>query len=251
MRRTGDLFPGVVVGTGGTRPAAALYRPSDGKLANLVDFAAGNDVYAIDLDEATGQIAVGTRAGWLERFSIHQVHGPESVSMTARLFQGSPVLSVCLTGGGHVVAADRRVTTGHTSKFRMGCGTLFVTVNRDQHGLCEVFANLGRAGGCPSQSEATCRAVSVALRSGVDPEELIGQLRGIRCHSAFRAGSRRGDVNVLSCPDAIARAIEESLGDSCEPEVGSKSKLCPDCGHPLHRESGCFACRQCGYSNCG
>jgi ribonucleoside-diphosphate reductase alpha chain len=66
-----------------------------------------------------------------------------------------------------------RVTKGKTLKFRMGCGTLFVTANRDEEGLCEVFANLGKAGGCPSQSEATCRAVSAALRSGVDPKVLV------------------------------------------------------------------------------
>ena len=74
-----------------------------------------------------------------------------------------------------------RVTRGQTSKFRMGCGTLFVTVNRDEQGLCEVFANLGKAGGCPSQSEATCRVVSAAMRAGVDPNVLVEQLKGIRC----------------------------------------------------------------------
>ncbi|MBN1134855.1 MAG: adenosylcobalamin-dependent ribonucleoside-diphosphate reductase, partial [Methanosarcinaceae archaeon] len=69
--------------------------------------------------------------------------------------------------------ARARITAGKTMKFRMGCGTLFVTVNKDEKGICEVFANLGKAGGCPSQSEATCRAISAALRSGVDPKVLI------------------------------------------------------------------------------
>ncbi|RLC75006.1 MAG: adenosylcobalamin-dependent ribonucleoside-diphosphate reductase, partial [Chloroflexi bacterium] len=97
-----------------------------------------------------------------------------------------------------------RVATGKTSKFRMGCGTLFVTVNRDDKGICEVFANLGKAGGCPSQSEATCRAISAALRSGVAPEVIVDQLRGIRCLSAAVARKANKGVNVLSCPDAIA-----------------------------------------------
>jgi ribonucleoside-diphosphate reductase alpha chain len=127
-----------------------------------------------------------------------------------------------------------RVTSGKTFKFRMGCGTLFVTVNRDESGLCEVFANLGKAGGCPSQSEATCRAVSVALRSGVEPRELIEQLRGIRCLSTARARKNGDEVDVLSCPDAIARAIEEGMGSST-PATPILRNICPDCGQPLRK----------------
>ena len=147
--------------------------------------------------------------------------------------------------------ARARVTEGKTSKFRMGCGTLFVTVNRDQHGLCEVFANLGKAGGCPSQSEATCRAVSMALRSGVDPRTLVEQLRGIRCLSTARARSGGDGVNVQSCPDAIARAIEEAMGSTDPEPLPVGIRLCPDCGRSLDREEGCFVCRACGYSKCG
>ena len=142
------------------------------------------------------------------------------------------------------------VTTGQTSKFRMGCGTLFVTVNKDEQRLCEVFANLGKAGGCPSQSEATCRVVSAALRSGVDPNVMIDQLRGIRCLSAAVARKSNKDITVLSCPDAIAQALEEAIGQSTVVQNQPHVKKCPDCGSILRYESGCDVC-SCGYSKCG
>lgn len=148
-----------------------------------------------------------------------------------------------------------RVTYGRTSKFRMGCGTLFVTVNRDEHGLCEVFSNLGKAGGCPSQSEATCRAVSTALRSGVAPEVLIEQLKGIRCLSTSVARKDNKGVNVLSCPDAIAKAIEEAMAkttvDDAVPEITTTARKCPHCNKPMRRESGCSICDKCLYDSCG
>lgn len=149
--------------------------------------------------------------------------------------------------------ARSRVTHGRTSKFRMGCGTLFVTVNRDEQGLCEVFANLGKAGGCPSQSEATCRAVSAALRSGVEPRVLIEQLKGIRCLSASVAKKNNNDMAILSCPDAIAKALEESLDGPFEEEIAETDprRICSECGKPMRRETGCFICDYCSFISCG
>lgn len=182
------------------------------------------------------------------------------------------------------------VTCGYTEKVRIGCGNLYVTVNYDDQGICEVFANVGRAGGCPSQSEATSRLVSTALRSGMDVESLVEQLKGIRCHSTLR---KKG-LKVLSCPDAIGRVIEKvnnlhkqglaagmlppidpqvneaaqpclnncslcSHRDDCtHPQrkdngvyLPSSGARCPECGSEMEHEGGCVICRACGYSKCG
>ena len=114
--------------------------------------------------------------------------------------------TACVLRNGSILPRPRPdVTMGYTEKVKIGCGKLFITVNYDEQGICEVFTNTGRAGGCPSQSEATARLVSIALRSGVDSDEIITQLKGIRCPSCLR----QNDVPVTSCPDAIAKAIEK------------------------------------------
>lgn len=110
--------------------------------------------------------------------------------------------------GAHVRIAPRPrpdITTGFTEKVKIGCGNLYITVNYDENGICEVFTNTGRAGGCPSQSEATSRLVSIALRSGLDAHSIVDQLKGIRCPSTIR---QKG-LKVTSCPDAIGRLIEK------------------------------------------
>lgn len=154
------------------------------------------------------------------------------------------------------------VVTGVTERVKIGCGNLYITVNYDEEGICEIFTNTGKAGGCPSQSEATARLASVALRSGIDVNTIVDQLRGIRCPSTIR----QHGLKCTSCPDAIARVIEQEyekqvalgnwlpLPDTIKPtaETGDDQKGdCPECGGKLEHESGCVVCRQCGYSKCG
>lgn len=168
------------------------------------------------------------------------------------------------------------ITTGITEKVRVGCGNLYITVNYDDKGICEVFTNVGRAGGCPSQSEATSRLISIALRSGMDVSEIIGQLKGIRCHSTLRQKSNNKDIKVLSCPDAIAKTVEKVLNiqaintfdkyDSeasgevsndimplSEVSIGledNKHNKCPECSSKITHRDGCVICPSCGYSKC-
>ncbi len=140
-----------------------------------------------------------------------------------------------------------KITRGFTRKIRTGCGNLYVTVNWDEKGLCEVFATMGKAGGCAScQIEATSRLISLALRSGVAPEAIIKQLSGIRCPAPVWEEGKP----ILSCPDAIARVLAEAINIEIKPEKRPSLGSCPDCGGPLEVESGCLLCRSCGYSKC-
>jgi len=151
------------------------------------------------------------------------------------------------------------VITGSTRKMTTGCGNLYITINEDEHGLFEVFTQMGKAGGCSSsQAEAISRLISLALRAGLDPKTIVKQLRGVRCPNP---GWEKGGM-ILSCSDAIAKAMERYLAEKKTPVGKRAAKLaaasyekiagfCPDCNGVLDHESGCAVCRECGYSKCG
>lgn len=95
--------------------------------------------------------------------------------------------------------------SGSTHKIKVGCGTMYVTVNDDDGQPFEVFATLGKGGGCAAaQNEAISRLASLALRSGASCEDVIRQLCGIACHSPVRHGD--GEITT-SCSDAISKIL--------------------------------------------
>jgi len=157
-----------------------------------------------------------------------------------------------LAEGSKVVKRERpKALKGWTYQMKTGCGPLYVTVNQDDSGLFELFTTMGKAGGCAaSQSEAIGRMVSLAWRSGIQARQVIKQLQGISCHSP----SGFGENKVLSCADAVAKAIQSHMEANGYDTVSEKVALikgaCPECGGIVEHEGGCAVCRICGYSEC-
>ena len=145
------------------------------------------------------------------------------------------------------------VTKGMTKKYNIGgCGKLYVTVNSDEHGICEVFTNTGEEG-CAALSAAIGRLISISIRAGIDITSIQKQVRGIRCVTCIADRNS----HVLSCPDAIGKAIEFYLKGTnkfdFDATSGPKSvMICPEegCGGIMEPEGGCYVCRACGFSKC-
>ncbi|MDU0459534.1 MAG: vitamin B12-dependent ribonucleotide reductase [Geobacteraceae bacterium] len=140
---------------------------------------------------------------------------------------------------------------GCTHQMQTGCGPLYITINEDSNGLFELFTTMGKAGGCAaSQSEAIGRMVSLAWRSGIQARQVVKQLLGISCHCP----SGFGDNRVLSCADAVAKAIQNHMIDNgydINAEVAKQDRgACPECGGIVEHEGGCSVCHVCGYSEC-
>lgn len=174
------------------------------------------------------------------------------------------------------------VAFGVTKKVLTGCGNLYVTINEDPEGNpFEIFTQIGKAGGCvASQTEAIGRLASLALRAGIDAEEIISQTRGISCHLPVGFGENK----VTSCSDAMSKALQWYTGFKAStgkamgtagmadfmdaPGAGGSQAFaapptsmgslgdthqrgaCPDCGGTVEHSDGCVICRGCGYTEC-
>jgi ribonucleoside-diphosphate reductase alpha chain len=232
------------------RMQAAFQKSTDNAVSKTVNF--GNDAVVDDVRRV---------------YDLAHELGVKGVTIYRDGSKDNQVLSTGRTGKaseeqakhGEIEPRPRpQVTIGRTEKIQTGCGNLYVTINSDDDGLCEVFTQMGKSGGCAaSQAEALSRMISVSLRAGVDPQAIIKHLRGIRCPSpAWAAGGK-----VLSCADAVGIAMEHYIGWIETGEAStSVSKTgdhldhlagaCPECGGSLEHESGCAVCRACGYSKC-
>ena len=163
-------------------------------------------------------------------------------------------------------------TQGLTRRIKTGEGTLYITINEDEHGLCEVFTTIGKAGGnAAAQSEAISRLISLALRSGINPQSIVRQLKGISGPNPTWEDGRL----ILSTPDAIGKALDDYLHEkkqntdkdqdgklliTMEPDQNDKIEvknsttkmmMCKNCdSRSVINEGGCLTCQSCGWSKC-
>lgn len=88
-----------------------------------------------------------------------------------------------------------------------GCGNMYVQMGWWNGALHEVFATLGRGGGCAMGfNEALTRSMTTGLRRGVPASDYVKQLKGVRCPVPLPFPK---EDSVMSCPDAMAKVLEE------------------------------------------
>lgn len=114
-----------------------------------------------------------------------------------------------------------KVTKGKTERIDTGCGHLYITTGNTVKGnLIEVFAHLGKAGGCiNAQNEAITRCISLGLKYGIPKEEFIEELTQIRCPNP----SWENGVQITSCASAIAEILKGGNNESIRATAESKT----------------------------
>ncbi|ELZ08438.1 ribonucleoside-diphosphate reductase [Halovivax asiaticus JCM 14624] len=104
---------------------------------------------------------------------------------------------------------------GVSQRIDTGYGKVYVTINEDPETgqPFELFANIGHSGGFTNSfTEALAKVISTALRSGVDPEEIVDELCGTRSPKvAWDKGEQ-----IQSIPDAIGTAMRRYLANEID-----------------------------------
>ena len=145
-------------------------------------------------------------------------------------------------------------THGNTYCKKCACGTLYITLNRDDDGnVVESFIHTSKGGICQANTSAVNRLVSLCMRSGVKTDEIIDQLKGITCGACTKAMSNGIKLDGISCPDILARTLIEFCKPTDEKKLVEKptnQEYCPECGEPIIHDGGCVQCTNCGWSKC-
>lgn len=171
---------------------------------------------------------------------------------------------------------------GTTYYKKVACGHIYITVNRYNGMPVEVFMESSKSGGCSANTEALGRMASTMLRSGVDVDDIVDTIIGIKCAACATLKGKGEDISGLSCSDVMAKVLKEEYETCMEynkmrtyqehekskaltninpdtikynykdysPQENIDRKICPECGNNLILSEGCIKCMNCGFSKC-
>ena len=171
---------------------------------------ADNAAYADDADSAAELHDVidetfGSLDAFLDRLGVSATANAETLA--AEVIETEPRFAEKRPRPAALAGVSQRIETGY--------GKVYVTINADPETgePFELFANIGHSGGFTNSfTEALAKTISVALRSGVDPDELAGELCGTRSPKVSWDRAQP----IQSIPDAIGRALRRYLDDDLE-----------------------------------
>lgn len=138
-------------------------------------------------------------------------HNPPLLSTDGSVTSGQMIFNDTNQPLGFVVPEQKvdnerpKTVSGKTTKCTSGCGSLFVTTNVVDGKPYELFVHHSD-GGCQSNMEAIGRLISLALKEGIEVDEIVGQLSKIKCSNAIRSSKSEGD----SCSQIIGKQLMES-----------------------------------------
>lgn len=144
-------------------------------------------------------------------------------------------------------------------KLKTGCSSIYLFVGVDDDGtIIDLFTNTDGQSGCPINTQAVSRLISLVLRGGIPIEKLIEQLnKSGTCPSySFHRGKGAKLSKGKSCASSIANVLQDIINEPQNEEEAEEIKTeivkypCPECGSELHFEGGCNSCKNCGWSKC-
>src|SRR5438132_329028 len=109
-----------------------------------------------------------------------------------------------------------KVTAGRTERIETPRGRIYVTINEDAKGVCEVFVQ-----SLDVEADAIGRMASLSLRTGADSRDVIEQLWGVQSREVAIDRSVDGTiVRITTVAQGVALAIGRSLyGPGFRPDL--------------------------------
>jgi ribonucleoside-diphosphate reductase alpha chain len=132
-----------------------------------------------------------------------------------------------------------KVTAGRTERIETPRGRVYVVINEDEMGICEVFVH-----SLDVEAEAIGRMASLGLRGGLDARDIIEQLWRVQSKEvAFDRSADGTVVRVSTIAQAVALALGRVLyGDGFRPDKAfPRADALPEPGPRVRQETLRFA----------